>query len=404
MDVPWKGKTMGELREEFVRRVQAKEKPKSALCREYGISRPTGDKWIARHERGEGMEDRSRAPFYTPNRVDAVTEKRIVDLRLKRPATGAKKLKRMLENAGFPAPAYSTINAILHRNGLISKEASAAATPHIRFEKSEPNEMWQADFKGHFKMRDGKRCHPLTVIDDHSRYCLCLDAKENERHEGVKESFIWAFERYGLPETLLCDNGNPWGTAQSVGYTKFEVWLMELGILTKHGRIRHPQTQGKDERFNGTLNQELLKYREIESYAHAQEEFDEHKRFYNEERPHHALGLATPSERYKRSNREFPQRIEEWAYEAGSHVKRIKSSGYLRLHGQGYFLSEAFGGKHIGVKKSEEETGVYQVYFRQFCVAKLDVNARAVIARKAFKPRPEAPETPKPGNGDGPWI
>ena len=383
--MPWKGKTMEEQREEFVRRVLRGEKSKSSLCREYGISRPTGDKWIKRFQRGETMQNQSRAPFHTPNKTDACTEAAIVSLRRKHPAIGAKKLKRMLENKGEFAPAYSTINAILHRHGLITKEASAAATPYIRFEKKYPNEMWQTDFKGHFAMKNGKRCHPLTVLDDHSRFCVCLDAKENERGEGTRESFKRIFERHGLPETLLCDNGNPWGTVQSTGYTGFEVWLMDFGILTKHCRMHHPQTQGKDERFNGTLLRERIKYREYEDFTHAQRDFDEYRDFYNYERPHHALSMGTPSERYHDSICKLPQRIDEWVYDADVQVRQVKSSGYLTFRGQGYFLSEAFGGKTIGLREAEDETGVFLVLYRQFCIAKLDIDERVVLARKAFR-------------------
>jgi len=374
---------MEERRAEFVQRVLNKEQSKSAMCREYGISRPTGDKWIERYLRGETMENQSRAPFHTPNKTTRIVEEAIVSLRNKHPAIGAKKLKRMLENQGKPAPAYSTINAILHRNGLITKEASQAATPHKRFEKETPNDMWQADFKGHFAMKNGSRCHPLTVIDDHSRYCLCVDAKENERMVGTRASFLAAFEKYGLPLTLLCDNGNPWGTVQSVGYTNFEVWLMDLGVLTKHGRIKHPQTQGKDERFNGTLKRELLKYQDIEDFIHAQQKFDEYRNFYNHERPHHALELNTPASRYVRSNRELPKRITEWEYSNVSSVRCMKKSGYLTYNGQGYFISEALGGKTVGLIELPDTPGMVSVCYRQFCVAKIDIDERAVVSRRA---------------------
>jgi len=382
--MPWEGKTMSEYREEFVRRVIAKEKSKSELCREYGISRPTGDKWIHRFQNGDPLSDQSRKPFHTPNKTSGELEEKIVELRRRHPAVGAKKIKRILENNGDCAPAYSTINAILHRNGLITKEASQAATPYIRFEKERPNEMWQADFKGHFVMGDGTRCHPLTVIDDCSRFCLCLEAKRNEKYEGVKESFLSMFKRYGLPDTLLCDNGNPWGNAQTFGYTRFEVWLMELDILTKHCRARHPQTQGKDERYNGTLNAELLRYKEMKDLRDAQTAFDEYISFYNTERPHHALSLDTPAEHYQSSTRKLPQRVEEWEYRREFEARKIKSSGYLTFKGQGYFLSEAFGEKRVGVRESENERGVFHVYYRRFCVAKIDTNNRAVIARRPF--------------------
>ncbi|MCL2031377.1 MAG: IS481 family transposase, partial [Oscillospiraceae bacterium] len=381
----WGVQTVEETRKEFVERVMGHEKSKTALCREYGISRKTGDKWIARYQAGEPMSDRSRAPRRTPRKTSKSTEEAILRVRQEHPALGAKKIKRWLEDRGESAPAYSTINTILHRCSLITPEASAAATPYIRFEKSRPNEMWQADFKGHFAMLNRQRCHPLTVLDDHSRYCLCIDAKENEKYEGTKESFRQVFRQYGLPDTFLCDNGNPWGTAQSVGYTRFEVDLMNLGILPIHCRPRHPQTQGKEERFNGTLNRERLRYRSYEDMAHAQRDFDEYRRFYNTERPHHALGLATPATRFHASQRRLPSRIEEWTYGTGIQTRTVKSSGYLTLGGQGYFLSEAFGGLTVGLMEDPEQSGVFIVVYRQFGIARINVDDRVIIARKAFR-------------------
>ena len=382
--MPWKGKTMEEYREEFVKRVISKEKSKSELCREYSISRPTGDKWIKRYLSGETMENQSKAPFRTPNKTPMEIENEIVELRRKHPAIGAKKLKRMIENKGQPAPAYSTINAILHRNGLISKEASEAALPYKRFEKETPNDMWQCDFKGHFAMKDKTRCHPLTVIDDNSRYCLGIEAKKDEKYIGVQLSLIRIFEEYGMPETFLCDNGPPWGTSQSAGYTHFEVWLMELGILTKHGRIRHPQTQGKEERFNGSLKRELLKHKEIKDIFHAQSEFDEYRHFYNHERPHHALDLNVPNQKYRKSERKYHPKIEDWEYGNEFITRKLKNSGYMTFNGQGFFLSEAFGEKRVGIRESSKEKGVFRVHFRQFCIASIDTVERVVISRKPF--------------------
>jgi len=383
--MPWKEQTMEKRREDFVRQVLAGEKSKSALCREYEISRPTGDKWIKRFQDGESMHDKSRAPFHTPNKTNSKTEEEIVALRSKYPAIGAKKLKRMLENKGKPAPAYSTINAILHRNRLITKEASAAATPHIRFEKESPNDMWQADFKGHFAINDGTRCHPLSILDDHSRFCLCIDAKRDEQGRGVQLSFLRVFEQYGIPDTLLCDNGNPWGTVQSTGYTKFEVWLMDLGVLTKHGRFYHPETQGKEERFNGTLLRELIRYRTYETFEHIQKDFDEYRNFYNCERPHHALNLETPFKKYHNSERKMQQQTSAWEYGSDMVVRKIKDSGYLTFEKQGYFLSEAFGGKIVGLIQSKSQNNLIHVLYRQFVIASLNVQDRVVVAKKAYR-------------------
>ena len=290
--MPWAERKVSQMREEFVKRVLAGEASKSALCREYGISRPTGDKWIKRYEAGDTLENRSRAPQNRPRETATEMEKKIVAYRQAHPAIGATKLRRILENQGCQnVPSHSTINRIFAKNGLITKEASLAATPHQRFEKSEPNEMWQADYKGHFAMKNGQRCHPLNIIDDYSRFNLCCQAQLTETFEEIRPVMVRLFQEYGMPFSLLCDNGNPWGTAQSVGFSRFEVWLMELGILTLHGRALHPQTQGKEESFNRSMTKELLKHTTISDQPDAQRQFDAYRDFYNNGRPHNALVL-----------------------------------------------------------------------------------------------------------------
>lgn len=243
--MPWKEKGLETMREEFVKRVLSHEKSKSALCAEYGISRPTGDKWIARYFAGEDLNDKSKVPKTIANKTDEDIETLIVDYRKQYPTMGATKIHRMLLDEGkTDIPCAKTINNIFKRNGLIKKEDSLASTQHKRFEKSAPNEMWQADFKGHFTIKNGFVCHPLDIIDDHSRYNLCCSPLGSETFVEVRPYMESIFEEYGLPFSFLCDNGNPWGTSQSTGFTKFEVWLMELGVLTLHGRGCHPQTQG----------------------------------------------------------------------------------------------------------------------------------------------------------------
>jgi transposase InsO family protein len=382
--VPWKEKTVEMNREEFVRRVLAKEKSKSSLCREYGISRPTGDKWIKRYEAGDGINDRSRAPFHTANRISVETEELIVEARKKEPGIGATKIHRILCNAGYTGlPSISTVNAVFKRNNLITPEASLAATPYKRFEKESPNVMWQVDFKGHYAMRNGQRCHPLSVLDDHSRYCLCADAKMNEQREGVEESFKKVFREYGMPQSLLCDNGNPWGASQSGAYTMFELWLMDLGILTIHIRPRHPQTQGKNERFNGSFKQERLKFYVPYDLADADRQRSEYREFYNNVRPHHALGLDVPAQHYEPSKREFIEEPKEWEYGTEYGPRKIKSSGYLTYDGQGYFLSEAFGGRMIGIKLSSID-GFANLYYRQFKIGRVNLKERAVVSRRCY--------------------
>ena len=173
----WEERTVEQMREEFVRRVLAQERSKAALCREYGISRPTGDKWLERFQEGESLADRSRAPNTIAGKTSPEMEARIVQMRKEHPAIGAVKLRKIMENAGYTdLPCAKTFNNIFHRHNLIEKEASLAATPHQRFERATPNEMWQADFKGYFKLDNGIQCHPLNILDDCSRFNLCTEA------------------------------------------------------------------------------------------------------------------------------------------------------------------------------------------------------------------------------------
>lgn len=382
--MPWKERELKTMREEFVKRVLAGEKSKASLCREYGISRPTGDKWIARYQAGEPMEDRSRAPQHRSRQVRPELEAEIVAYRTKYPAIGAVKIRRMMENAGkTELPCAKTINNIFARNGLITKEASQAATRHQRYEKAQPNEMWQADFKGHFALKDGVRCHTLNILDDCSRYALSCEPLLGETYDQVMPVLYRLFREYGLPFSLLCDNGNPWGTAQTTGYTRLEVELMELGILTLHGRPRHPQTQGKEERFNGSFTRECLKYNIPANMAAAAEQFEAYRQFYNLERPHHALDLQTPASRYCKSCRPMPKKIEPWEYPAECEVRKVKTTGYFNYKNQGYFLSEAFGGKEIAIRESHLP-GQITLLFRQFRIGRIHLEQRVFTSRRIY--------------------
>lgn len=383
--MPWKEKVIVTMREEFVKRVLSHEKSKAELCREYGISRPTGDKWIERYLNGMPLCDQSRAPHIVGNKTDDSIEKFIIDYRKKYPAIGAAKIHRMLLDEGFiDIPCPRTINEIFKRNGLITKEASQAAKPYVRFEKNDPNEMWQADFKGHFLMKNGARCHPLDIIDDCSRFNLCCAPLIGETYIEVKQQMERVFSEYGMPYSFLCDNGTPWGTPQSTGYSRFEVWLMELGILTLHGRILHPQTQGKEERFNGSLTREFLKYETFEDWEDARIKLEKYRNFYNNKRPHFALDLDTPAKHYQPSKREYTHKISEWEYSNEYEVRKVKGSGYITIRNQGYFLSEAFGGKTIAVKVSSKGQHLINLYFRQFRIGQIDVEKRVFTFKRAY--------------------
>lgn len=383
--MPWKEQTVSQTRLEFVKRVLANEKTKSALCREYGISRPTGDKWLARYLSGEDLNDLSRRPFHTPNKIPEEVEQLIITWRKNEKALGAQKIKRILENKGYTnIPAVSTVNKVLKRNNLIEHEDSEAATPYVRFEKDEPNDMWQADFKGDFLLRNGVRCYPLSVIDDCSRMCLNSDAKANTRLPDTKASFIKTFENYGLPKSILCDNGNPWGAAQTSGITLFDLWMMDLGILTIHIRAKHPQTQGKVERFNGSYKKERLKYYTPLNMEDAQATRLEYKEFYNNVRPHCALNLDCPAQHYVKSSVQYTDVVQPWDYEYGGERRIIKRSGYLTIGGQGYFLSESMHNREVMLYPMYDNNDKFAIVYRQFRIGIVDTREHQIISKKIY--------------------
>ena len=244
--------------------------------------------------------------------------------------------------------------------------------------------MWQADFKGNFKMENGIRCHPLNIIDDYSRMNLCCEPLLSETFSEVKPHIERLFSTYGLPFSFLCDNGNPWGTSQSTGFTNFEVWLMELSVLTLHGRFIHPQTQGKEERFNGSFTRECLKYHKIKDQTDASKIFEEYRNFYNNIRPHMSLNLEVPSSRYTPSTRKYSSKISEWEYTDDLKVHKVKATGYITIRGQGYFLSEAFGNKEIAFRESSKGAHLINLYFRQFRIGQIDIEKRVFTFKRAY--------------------
>jgi transposase InsO family protein len=382
--MPWKEKTVEESRAEFVGEMLAREKSISQICREYGVTRRTGYKWLERARQGETLKDRSHRVNNHPKKTDVETEAVIMEARSEHPAWGARKLKRYLENQGHEGlPAQSTICEILKRNGMVTPEESAAHTPYKRFEKANPNDMWQIDFKGDFGMLNDKRCYPLTVLDDHSRFSVHLEAKENQQGAGVTASFMEMFSEYGLPDSVLCDNGPPWGDSKPGGITQFDVWMMQLDILPIHCRPMHPQTQGKDERFHRTLKEEVLKRELFADIAACQRRFDSWRYEYNNERPHNALDLETPSKRYKASKRGMPSEIKEPEYDRGKNLRKVNCKGYVSINKHRYYLSEALIGKFIEVKQmSEHEIGLYYGRYR---VAKIDLDEQLFTSRRIYR-------------------
>lgn len=374
--MPWPKRSTVQLRREFVELALADGSNVRELARRYGISRTTAYKFLKRYESAgvAGLEDRSRRPRRQPRRVPSQVEDAVVGTRREHPAWGPRKIAARLRMLGAVAPAPSTVQSILHRNGLISPTASAAARPFMRFERPEPNDLWQMDFKGHFPMRSGGRCHPLTVIDDHSRYLVGLQACSNETAETVEERLTGIFRRYGMPWAMLADNGTPWGCERETqSYGPTEVWLFRRGVDVLHGRPRHPQTQGKDERLHRTLKAELLGTRTMANLEDAQQQFDAWRPMYNAERPHEALGNAPPISRYRPSKRHFEEKLPPIEYGPNDSVRVVQSGGIIGLRGHHFRVGKAFRGEPVGIRPTLTD-GVFDVFYCEKKIATLDLN------------------------------
>ena len=295
-------------------------------------------------------------------------------------------MRARLQALGAEAlPARSTIGAILSRAGRIDPQASVNATAFTRFERGTPNEMWQMDFKGHFALGDASRCHALTVLDDHSRYLVGLKACAGERTETVQGHLEDIFRVYGLPESILCDNGSPWSGAGGDYHTQLSVWLMLLGVRVCHGRPFHPQTQGKDERFHRTLKADLLARRDFASLADAQPHSDAFRSLYNHQRPHQALGDAVPASRYRVSPRPWRPADPGFDYAPGAITRTVKAKGEITFQNRFFYLGAAFRAHPVALEPTATD-GLYDVRFHAYRIGQIDLAVPNTKAKGCYYP------------------
>lgn len=362
----WETRTVMEQREQFIAEVAAGKDTISALCRKYGISRKTGHKWLNRAAEGLQLCDQSRRPHRQPSKTAGELEALIVCTRLSHPTWGGKTIRAVLESAGVEGlPSDKTCCNIIKRNGLVDPAESAKHAAYQRFEREYCNEMWQTDFKGDFLLGNGVRCYPLTILDDHSRYSIRIEPKESATD--VKTSFIAAFREYGLPNSVLSDNGAQFAGAHR-GLSTFERFLMDLDILPIHGRPIHPQTQGKIERFHRTFKQEALRTMPSDM-ADAAAKFENWRWIYNEIRPHRALEMKTPASVYQPSTRAY-YTPKDYIYDEGAKLVKVNNWGYLRFGPIRLFLSEAMADTRVEVRFAENDT--FSIIYRNYKIATVD--------------------------------
>lgn len=370
--MPWMERPVMEQREDFVRLAGLEGANRRELCRRFGISAQTGYKWLARAAAGDGFADRSRRPKASPWRVAAGVESKVLSVREAHPAWGARKIRAVLEHEGLAVPAVSTVHAVLRRHKLVFP-ARGGAPAHLRFEREAPNELWQMDFKGASTLGNGKRLHPLTVVDDHSRYCPCLAACADQSEETVKTHLEWTFRRHGLPQAFFVDNGAPWGDSQGGEWTALKVWLLKLGIRLINARMFHPQSRGKNERFHRSMDDEVFAMRPLGDHDDAQRAFDHWRHVYNHQRPHEGIAMKRPADRYRQSQRPMPDTPPEPQYGEGETVCKVNAKlPIITFKGKRWRVPKSFRGERLAIRPQDKD-GTYGIFFGANLIKTIDL-------------------------------
>jgi transposase InsO family protein len=370
-----------EQRRSFVRDYGSGQWSMSELCQRYGITRPTGYKWLERYgESGdEGLEESSRAPRTCPHQTAPAIERQILALRAEY-GWGAKKLLQVLGRR-YPDvawPARSTVNAILDRHGKLCRHRRRRRWSHpgaAALKTQRPNQVWPADFKGQFKTLDGKYCFPLTVTDHYSRKLLACRGLPSVRTDGAKPVFLRLFREVGLPEAIRTDNGVPFASTGIHGLCELNVWWMKLGIVHQRIRPSSPQENGQHERMHQDLKREATRP-PAANLATQQRKLEKFRRRYNEERPHDGLDGAVPEERWTPSPRPYPERLPEPQYPSHFEIRRVSAAGTFRLKAKQPFLSNALASEYIGLE--EVGDGVWSIVYYETLLGRIDERSRTI--------------------------
>jgi transposase InsO family protein len=375
--MPWKESRIVDQRLQFLSSYQQKEMSLSDLCREFGVSRPTGYRWINRYKEvgPEGLLDRNRKPHGCSHATSEATENAILALRSKHPSWGARKLKARLEKVQPRVnwPAASTFGNILHRAGLTNpKQKKRRTTPCSEpfSEVTAPNQLWCMDFKGYFSTGDGTRCDPFTITDAHSRYlirCQTVSRMDLSQVVAVCEA---AMREYGMPARIRTDNGAPFAGTGLLGLSKLSLSWTKMGIVHERIQRGRPQQNGRHERMHRTLKEDTTKPPAL-TLRLQQKKFDCFRQIFNHERPHEGLNNETPASLYQRSSIMFPTVLTPFTYPRGFQTRRVNTSGDISWHKDRVFISQVFSFEDLGFEEMDEE--IFRVYFREIELGELDV-------------------------------
>jgi transposase InsO family protein len=375
--MPWLESDVRDQRIQFVMAARGPDANVSAVCRAFGVSRKTGYKWLGREKEAGSvavLADQSRRPHHSPTRTSPVVTNRVGALR-SASGWGGEKLAVLLAAEGVTV-APRTVDRIIQREGWTRRDAAPAPAPH-RFAHAAPNDLWQMDAKGAYPLADGGRCHPLSILDDHSRFAVGLVALPTLQSAAVRRALVRAFERYGVPAALLLDHGTPWwSTKGPAGLTTLAVFLLKQGIRVVYGAVRHPQTQGKVERFHRTLGERLRWVGVPTTLAEFRRLLTWFREEYNHVRPHEALGMAPPAQHFRPSRRRYQPRPRRWVYPGGVDVRRVRGNGHITVGNTSYFISFALAGEDVACVRHEDRL---LVSYRHMYVRELHPRSRQSV-------------------------
>ncbi len=379
--MPWKKTSAMDQRIQLIAEWVRGEYTKSELCRAYGISRPTADKWIARYAaRGApGLEEGSRAPHAHPNETPEALRAMIVATKLRHQTWGPKKVVDFLRRAqpDVPWPADSTAGALLQRAGLVRPRTRRrrVAPDSAPFSHCEgPNQSWSADFKGDCRLGNGRRCYPLTMSDNFSRYLLVCRGLERPSYEAVRPWFEWVFREYGLPEALRTDNGAPFASLAVGGLSRLSKWWIQLGIKPERIRPGQPAQNGRHERMHRTLKEAVPVHATLSAQQRQYNAFCEE---YNWHRSHEALGRKIPGEVYSASPRPYPGILPPVEYESGVTVRQVRHNGEIKWQGALIYVSEVLAHEPLGLTPIDEDT--WEVRYSFHVLGVLDQRLKKIL-------------------------
>jgi len=366
--MPWLELNKLEQRKIFVLRVLRGESM-TDLCKEYGISRTTGHKFLNRFKEFgfQGLRDLSRKPHFSPNKTDPFIEELIIDTKGHYPTWGPKKIKARLETL-YPSlkiPAVSTVGSVLSRNGLVVSRTRRMKRVYVKSQltqSKEPNDVWCIDYKGQFQTKDKNYCFPLTISDHYTRFLLACEALQSTNQDEAFEVFMRIFKTFGLPKIIRSDNGSPFAsTSKCYGLTRLSAWFISLDIKVERIAPGHPEQNARHERMHRTLKSDAINP-PAKNILQQQENFDKYIKVYNYERPHESLCQKTPGSLYKKSGKNYIER--GMKYPNHDFTKKIDDNGFLYIDSKRRVrITKALAGQFVGIKEQEKQ---WLVTFNKF--------------------------------------